>query len=191
MGLAMASKRKLRKITMPSRVAAERVYERMSRDLPINAQVAPLMVKDEAGDNIIVFRSLRDDPLGAMHSRGQVDEAKFNAGRHWQRCYEATEISGARAIDFTREAVDGGRLPEMLSDQYSKALADIKKANKALGMEGESIIRDILGRGMPLLHAAAARKLTEESELKYLGKRFRECLETLALVFGYASPPRG
>jgi hypothetical protein len=191
MGLQLASKRKLRKITISNRAVAERVYERMSQDLPINAKVAPILVKDEAGDNILVFRSVRDDPLAAMHARGQLDEAKFNGGRHWQRCHELVEIGGARAIDFTKEAVDGGRLPEILTDQYSKAAKDYAKAGKALGQEGEAIIRDFLGRGMPLLHVAAARNLTTARELDYIGRRLKECLETLAVVFGYAMPPRG
>lgn len=189
-GAGMASKRKLRKVTMQSRAAAERVYDRLSKDLPINAKVAPLMVKDEAGDNILVFRSLRDDPLGAMHSRGQVDEAQYAAGRHWQRCHEAIELGGARAIDPTKEAVDGGRLPEMLTDQGMKAFTDLHRAGKALGIEGEAIIRDILGRGMTLILAAAARKLTTEREMIYFGKRFKESLDTLALVFGYSMPSR-
>jgi hypothetical protein len=64
-------------------------------------------------------------------------------------------------------------------------------AGKKLGLEGEAIVRDVLGRGMPLLHAAAARKLTTERELIYFGGRFRECLDTLALVFGYAMTTRG
>ena len=195
MGLGMASKRKMRRVSVPHRQAMERVHDRRSQDLLINAMVAPITVDDphgiEVGEKIVVLRSLRDDPVGAMQARGQVDQAQFAAARHWQRCYEAVEISGARAIDFTKEAVDGGRLPEMLTDQYSKALADMRKASRALGQEGEAIIRDILGRCMPLLHAAASRNLTSELELKYLGRRFRECLDTLSLVFGYSMPPRG
>jgi hypothetical protein len=188
----LASKRKLRKITISNRAVAERVYERMSQDLPINAKVAPMLVKDEAGDNILVFRSLRDDPIAAMHDRGQVDEAKYMAARHWQRCHELVEIGGARAIDFTKDAVDGGGIASSsISDAQCKAVADLAKAGRALGQEGEAIIRDFLGRGMPLLHVAAARNLTTARELDYIGRRLKECLETLAVVFGYAMPPRG
>ena len=183
----MASKRKMRKISVSNRVVAERIYERMSQDLPINAKVAPLLVKDEDGDNILVFRSLRDDPVAAMHSRGQLDEAKYKAARHWQRCHELVEIGGARGIDFTRDAVDGGQIASSsISDAQCKAVADLAKAGKALGMEGEAIIRDFLGRGMPLLHVAAARGLTTARELDYIGRRLKESLETLAIVFGYA-----
>lgn len=190
LGAQMASKRRMRRVSATHRTAIERVHDRRSQDLPINSVVAPLIVDDPEGDKIVVLRSLRDDPIGAMHARGQVDEAQYAAARHWQRCYEAVEISGAQAIDTTKEAVDGGRMPEMLTDQYSKAYRDLVIAGKKLGLEGEAIVRDVLGRGMPLLHAAAARKLTTERELIYFGGRFRECLNTLALVFGYAMPTR-
>lgn len=187
MGLAMASRRKLRKITMPSRAAAERVYERMSKDLPINAKVAPIIVKDEAGDNILVFRSLRDDPVAAMHDRGRIDQAQYAAARHWQECYERVEIGGARAIDTTKEAVDGGMIPEPFTESQRRAARDLARAGRALGQEGESIIRDILGAKNTLLLAATRRGLSSETELAYFGKRFLESLEVLVLEFGYAN----
>lgn len=193
--LTMASRRKMRRVSASQAAAAQRIHDRRSQDLPINSIVAPITVDDphglECGEKIVVFRSLRNDPVAAMHARGQVDEAQYAAARHWQRCYEAVELSGARAIDTTKEAVDGGRLADPLSDQWSKANGDLTKAGRALGMEGEAIIRDVLGRAMPLLHAAAARNLTSERDLIYIGRRFKESLDTLALVFGYAMPSRG
>lgn len=189
-GTLMASKRKMRRVSARHRAAVEVLHNRLCLDLPINAQVAPMTIDDpyglERGEKIVVLRSLRDDPIGAMHARGQVDEAQFAAARHWQRCYEAVEISGAQAVDPTKEAVDGGRMPELLTDHYSRAYGDLVGAGERLGQEGESIVRDVLGRGMPLLHAAAARGLTTQREMIYFGGRFRECLDTLALVFGYA-----
>lgn len=194
MGLEMATRRKMRRVSVQQRAAVQRIHDRRSQDLPINSVVAPITVDDphgiECGEKIVVFRSLRNDPIGAMHARNQVDEAQYAAARHWQRCYEAVERNGAQAIDTTKEAVDGGRMPDLLTDQWSKANGDLAKAGRALGMEGEAIIRDVLGRCMPLLHAAAARGLSSERDLIYIGRRFKESLDTLALVFGYAMPPR-
>lgn len=190
----MASRRKMRRISASHLGAALRVHDRQSQDLPINSRVAPITVDDpmglETGDKLVVLRSLRDDPIAAMHSRGQVDNAQFCAARHWQRCHEAVEISGARAIDTTREAVDGGLSPEPITEAMRRSAADLAKAGKALGREGEAIVRDVLGERMPLLHAAAKRGLTSERELFYIGRRFRESLETLAVVFGYAMRAR-
>ena len=191
----MASKRKMRRVSPQHREAMERIHDRRAADLPINAQVAPITVDDpygtETGEKIVVFRSLRDDPIGAMHARNQVDQAQYAAARHWQRCYEAVEISGAQAIDTTKEAVDGGRMAEPLSDHYSRAWDDLRKADKELGPDLCAIVRDVLGANMILLHVAAKRDLTTEWQILSIGRKFRRGLDILAVVFGYTSPPQG
>ncbi len=91
-----------------------------------------------------------------------------------------------RAIDPTKEAVDGGRSPEPLSDAQAKALDDLKRASRELGVTGSSLIMDVLGLGMILLHAGAKRQKTSKRELLDLGDQFRDCLDKLAVIFGYA-----
>ncbi len=182
-------KTKLKKPITLAQSATGGTYDRRSIDLTINARVAVIQVDDplEDGGKLIVLRSLRDDPLAALHSAGQLGthgEVLFLAGRRWQRCFELAQGDGLRGIDTTRDAVDGGQIARAtLSEQQIDAQDDLTKANKALGMEGESIIMDILGRGMTLTKAAAKRSLTSETERKYLGRRFRECLATIAWVF--------
>lgn len=140
------------------------------------------------GEKIKVVQAIRDDPLAAMRAARQVDQAQYTAGRHWQAAYELSEIGGARAIDPTKEAVDGGAgFRDPISDKVSRAYQDLARGARALGMEGEVIIRDVLGSGMTIVLAATKRGLFTEPERKYLGRRFRECLETLAVVYGYAT----
>lgn len=165
------------------------VHDRRALEVGRNAVVGTISVDDpygQPGDKILVFRSLRTDPLAAMHDAGHVDEAQLHAGRRWQRAYELAEVGGATAIDPTREAVDGGRIPEPFTDEQREAVGELAKASRALGLEGESIVRDILGRRYTVSVAAAARGLISEPEKKYIGRRFRECLETLAVLYGYA-----
>ena len=170
------------------------VHDRTSRDLLRNALVAPVEVDDpyEEGAKIMVLRSTRHDPLAEMQSKGQIDQCDYVAGRHWQAAWENAEIGGVRALDPTREAVDGGRLPELLTDTQRRAVQDLKAAREALGREGHQLICDVLGRGMSVTQAACNRGLSSEADRKYAGKRFRECLSTLAIRFGYANrePPR-
>ena len=183
----MASRR-LRRAPTAGKPETERVHDRRASDTNRNALVGTVVVDDPlaAFEKIVVFRNLRDDPLAAMQTAGQVDTAQYYAGRHWQKCYELSEMGGARAIDPTKEAVDGGRFPEPLSDAKCRALGDLAKAMKVLGLEGGAIIGDVLGRHMTLAMAADSRGLTTQRERDYIGRRFRECLDTLAIAFGYA-----
>ncbi len=157
-----------------------KVYDRMSADLPTNSQVVPAVVRDGAGDYIKVLRSVRDDPLAGMLSRGQIDAAQYEGGRLWQQYREDSEIGGAQAIDTTKEAVDGGRFKEPDITKLSTALRELRRANEILGAYGASLVEDILGRRMSIAEVAAARSMPRQREIDYLGKRFRECLESLA-----------
>jgi hypothetical protein len=163
-----------------------KIYDRMSADLPTNSQVVPAIVKDGQGDYIKVLRSVRDDPLAGMLSRGQIDPAQFEAGRLWQQYREDSEIGGAQAIDTTKEAVDGGRFKEPDITKMSKALRELRRASGALGSYGDSLVGDILARHMTLKEVAQARSMSRQRELDYIGGRFRECLETLAKLWGFA-----
>src|SRR3569833_1982878 len=59
------------------------------------------------GEKIAVTRAIRDDPLAEFHARKQIDDAMMAAGRTWHQHHENSEIGGVRAIDPTKEAVDG------------------------------------------------------------------------------------
>jgi len=165
------------------------VHDRTSHDLTRNAQVTPAEVDDpfEIGEKIVVLRSTRHDPLADMKSRGQIDQCDYVAGRHWEAAWEHAEIGGVRGIDPSKEAVDGGRLPEVLTDIQRRAVQDLKAARETLGVAGDELVRDILGRKLSIHQAAMRRGMAGENDRKYTGQRFRECLSTLAKRFGYSN----
>lgn len=182
-------KRKLKKSVTLASISSTAPHDRRATDLPFNAKVATAVADDpyEPGAKLTVLRSLRDDPLAAIHNAKQIDQAQFVAGRHWQRAFELTEVGGVRAVDLTRERVDGGAIPQpTLSDVQIRAFGDLKRATAALGLEGESLVKDFLGRSLTLRDIAARRGANSERERGYIGWRLRECLDTLALEFGYA-----
>lgn len=157
-------------------------------DLPLNARVAESVVDDplEQGAKLTVVRTLRDDPLARMRDKGHIDEAKYIAGRHWQKDYEAAEIGGIAAVDTTKEPVDGRTFPEFLTDRKIAAIKAISNADAVLGVEGASLIRDFLGRRMWSVEIAAARGISDQRTIDFIARRCRECLETLAYYYGYA-----
>lgn len=170
-------------------------YNRTTSDLPLNARTAEVVVDDpyELGAKLTVTRSLRDDPLARLRDREQIDEAQFIAGRHWQRDFEAAEIGGISAIDTTKEPVDGRKFPDHLTDKHREAIKAISEAGAMLGIEGDALVRDFLGKRMWMDQIAALRGFSNQRSLDYLARRCRECLETLAYFYGYAQnqPRRG
>jgi hypothetical protein len=144
------------------------------------------MIRMSRGGRIRAVANLRDDPLGLMWARHQIDDAKIMAGRHWQKFYAAAEVGMLRSVDLSRERVDGGaRGGEVLTERRKRAMSTLRHCRYVLGEEGDLLVREVLGRGLCLSEVAASRGLARRT-LEYLGPRLRECLESLAKTFGYA-----
>lgn len=144
---------------------------------------------DLDGGVITVARQTRNDPLGGLHARKSVDEAQYQAGRAFQHDFETAE-RGPRAIDPSKEAVDGGRMPEPITDHQRAAVVRLGKADRELGQHGAWLTRNVLIHGMTIEQIGLSRGTIKELELKYLGRRFRECLDCLALVYGFSNGRR-
>jgi hypothetical protein len=168
-----------------------KVHDRRTTDLLRNAQVAAIEVDDplEVGGKLMVMRSIRNDPLAGLHARKHIDEAQYQGGRAFQYDFETAE-RGPRAIDPSKEAVDGGLMPEPITDQQKQAVVRLNRAERALGQNGAAIAHGVLIHGMTIEQIGVIRGAVSELELKYLGRRFRECLDCLALVYGFAMEPQ-
>lgn len=96
-----------------------RAHDRRSQDLPCNAEVAAVEVDDplglEPGEKIVALRSIRNDPLGRLHAHHQIDDAQYRGGRAFQGDWEKAQ-RGPRAVDTTREFVDGGERREPITE---------------------------------------------------------------------------
>ena len=139
----------------------------------------------EAGAKISAVRSIRDDPLAWHLSRGHIDRAQFEAGRQFQKYFQLAE-RGPRAIQLV-EAVDGGLPPEALTDAQIKAQKWLAKAYRALGQDGTLLIHEMLIYSMTAKRVAASRGMTGAAWEMYTARRFYECLNRLAVVYGFAS----
>lgn len=181
---------KIRRKGKPYDPAAQ-VHDRQSRDLLRNAQVGALEVDDpmalEPGEKIIVIRSIRDDPLARLHDRKHIDEAQYQGGRAFQHDFETAE-RGPRAMDPSKEFVDGGVMPEPITEGQRKAVLRLNRAERALGADGSALVHEVLVRGQTVTKICMARGLGGERWEKYFGTRFRECLDRLAVVYGFATP---
>lgn len=185
MGRRLGKRR--RKVTLAG-TDQQLAHDRRATDLLRNAQVAPLDVDDpfEAGAKITVMRSVRRDPLAWMHACKQIDEAQYQAGRAWQKDWELAE-QGPKAIDPTKEPVDGGRLPEAITDSRKQATDRLVKLSATLVADELKILRASLADGLTaeqvgLVHFGRyGRKWAEKFSL-----RLKEILNKAAVFYGFA-----
>jgi len=163
------------------------IHDRRSTDTIKAGQYAAVEIDDpmEEGGKLVVTRQLRGDPLARLHSHHQIDEAQYHAGRAFQHDFETAE-RGPRAIDPTKEAVDGGMMPEPITEAQRKAAVRLGRVHRTLGQNGAALIHDVLIHGRTIFQVATIRGMSGELEMKYLGKRFRECLDCLAKFYGFA-----
>jgi hypothetical protein len=167
--------------------------DRRSSDFLRNAKLVKAEVDDpyEPAAKILTLRSTRDDPLADMLSRGFISQCEFETGRHWQRAYENSEIGNVGGIDPTKEAVDGGRMREVLTDRQLRANKELKAARDTLGKAGNWLIVSVLGTNKTLEMVAWEWHQAKpgDAAYRYVTRRFHECLGTLAELYGYAPIP--
>ncbi len=170
-----------------------KAHDRRSRDLPRNADVAAVEVDNplalDPGEKIVALRSLRNDPLGRLHTHHQVDEAQYQGGRAFQSDWEKAE-RGPRAVDPSRDYVDGGQMREPITEGQRKAVLRLNRAERELGADGSALVHDVLVRGMTMDQIGQRRGLVTQRWRDYFSRRLCECLDRLALIYGFATPKR-
>lgn len=181
------ARRKRRRAHDPS------IHDRRAQDIPLNAEVAAVEVDDplglEPGDKIIALRSTRGDPLAKLHTHHQIDEAQYRGGRAFQNDWEQAE-RGPRAIDLTRERVDGGQAREPLTEGQRRAVMRLNRIEHELGADGTELVHEVLVLGMTMQQVGERRGLITQRWKDYFARRFQECLDRLAQFYGFAAPAR-
>src|SRR5262249_52721831 len=122
--------------------APSNAHDRRAQDLPLNAEVTPVEIDDplalEPGEKIIAPRSTRGDPLAKLHTHRQIDEAQYRGGRAFQNDWERAE-RGPRAINPTRERVDGGQAREPITEAQRRAVVRLNRIEHELGSDGTTL----------------------------------------------------
>jgi hypothetical protein len=143
----------------------------------------------EPGEKTEARRDTRRDPLAALHARKQIDEAQYQGGRAFQDDFETIQ-GGQQACDPSEPYVDRSFRHRGISEAYSKAFARLNRANRDLGVAGSALTHAVLIDGQTCAKFAEARELRGERWEKFFGMRFRECLDCLALAYGFAMEKR-
>jgi hypothetical protein len=158
--------------------------------IPLQAEVASLDVDDpsatRSGERINVLRQLRSDPLARLHAHRHIDEAQYRAGRVFQRDCEIAS-RGVRAVDPTRERVDGGVMAQAVGDAQVRARKRLIAMEQVLGRTMHRVTHAVLVDGMSMETLAKVLFDREgEVAVKYYGRLFRDALDLLAVEYGLA-----
>jgi len=143
----------------------------------------------EPGDKIVALRSTRGDPLAKLHTHRQIDEAQYRGGRAFQSDWEKAE-RGPRAVDPTRERVDGGQTREPITEGQRRAVVRLNRIEQELGADGTVLVHEVLVLGMTTQQIGERRGLSTQRWMDYFARRLQECLDRLALFYGFAAPAR-
>lgn len=166
------------------------IYDRRSREVPFNAEVAEVEVDNplalDSGERILAIRSIRSDPLGRLHAHHQIDEAQYRGGRAFQNDWERAE-RGPQAMDPTREYVDGARTREPVTESQRQAVLQLNRVERELGTDGAALVHDVLILGLTMDQIGERRAVRTQRWNDYFARRFRECLDRLALIYGFAT----
>ena len=169
------------------------IHDRRSREAPFNADLAEVEVDNplalDPGEKIVAIRSIRSDPLGRLHSHHQIDEAQYRGGRAYQNDWERAE-RGPQAMDPTREYVDGARTREPVTESQRQAVLRLNRVERELGTDGAALVHDVLVLGLTMDQIGQRRAVRTQRWNDYFARRFRECLDRLALIYGFATETR-
>jgi hypothetical protein len=122
----------------------------------------------------------RESYVGFLHAKSIIDDAEFQAGVIIRAAYEDMGGVGARAIDYTREHVDGGGIAQTISDRHLKASRTLQEARKVLGEDGYNITIKLAAQGL----WPKDLRPNDVKAREVLGTRLRECLDILAVLWG-------
>jgi hypothetical protein len=158
---------------------------RLDNVVKLNAVLATRQVDDPfstTGGKITVTISKRNDVLGAMHSRRQIRDHQFAAGRLLEKLFEQAELGDLKAMDPTKEPIKVDTpSPDIggFRDTHLRAAKKLRAAKACVGSNGYALLRCTLAYGMTLQDVAEQKGFTAKGLLVW----FRESLDTLAEHF--------
>ena len=170
---------------MPAKITHQGLALRVWRPVPVDRfrkQGQP------AGPNSIAIGAPMHckpyDSLADHFARGRIGQAQFWAGREFQKHFG---IADRRSEDraYTLDHLERER-PGTLTDDQLAAWKWLAKCYRQLGADGSALVHDVLVRAMTAKQIVESRGRTGQEWERYFTRRFWECLNTLAAVYGFS-----
>ena len=143
---------------------------------------------------IAVITALKEDPLGRMHARRQIDRVQFLGGRGYQELYDATQRGHLPSVDLSRTKVDFGRPTDPLTDKYQRASRRLRSVDGTVlqrhGETGLALVRAVLCERRPVEQTARSYGAASAHETRSVAWLFRQVLNVIARALGFATAAR-
>jgi hypothetical protein len=109
----------------------------------------------EPGQTIRVVKNNAVTPIDHLRARGALTLDQKAAGDRFMALYEAAEIGGARAIDYSRVKVDVSFEHKGLDPRVGEAIDELEAIRAIVGRRSYQLLWDVIGnRQSPHLIAA-------------------------------------
>lgn len=134
---------------------------------------------------ITVAFNHKESAISALAAKGVLDAAQVAAAVRFRGLWEALGGSGAKAMDYSKEPVDGGGTSEPISVKQLNAGADLKRASDALkaahGLYAYRLVSYIAGEGRSIHELTETRRQRDT-----MTDNLRAYLDVLADLWNYS-----
>jgi hypothetical protein len=125
--------------------------------------------------------NVRESAVASLEARGQLDECQVKTADVFRSHWEAMGGVGTRAIDYTKEPVDGGRNVESYPERRAAAGKELKRCRDLLGARNYDLVCKVCGQGMSFRDLASSRR-----DRDTLADNLRASLDDLAVMWKLA-----
>jgi len=138
-------------------------------------------------ETVTVLVNVRESSVAQMHARGQIDDAQKVAADRLRAVFERAGLSGVKAMDPTRERVDGSRTRDSMTDTRLDAARELSVLARELGKIGFPVCVLICGDRLSVREMAQRMlgRPANKRELSYYGRLLRDHLDILCFHWGY------
>lgn len=145
----------------------------------------PLYNRDHYGEKwnprkSTVQINVRESAVSVLAARGYLDEAQVRAATRFRALWERLGGSGAGALDYSREPVDGGPARDPINERQMEAGRELARCRAILGLRGYALVGKVCGQGHSLMEIGSIRR-----ERDTAADNLRGLLDDLAVMWGY------
>lgn len=110
----------------------------------------------EPGAKLRVVKNIREHPISRLAHNGQLSESQRICAEVYRGKYERAILGGAKAIDYSKDRVDGGLPVEPLSEAVQEAVEWLNDCarNSGCGKAGWAILTHVCGEGRGIQETA-------------------------------------